>query len=72
MSTELTTLESNQTWTLTNLPPNKTLIGYKWIYKIKYNADGFIERYKAILVAKGFTQRKGHDFFTIFSPVAKW
>ena len=55
MSTEIDALVSNNTWTFTLLPPNKKAIGCKWVYKIKYKADGSVERYKARLVAKGFT-----------------
>nr|CAN59936.1 hypothetical protein VITISV_001878 [Vitis vinifera] len=71
MRAELQALESNNTWSLCTLPPGKTTVGYKWLYRVKYHADGFIERYKARLVAKGFTQQEGVDFFYTFSPVAK-
>ncbi|RVW67085.1 Retrovirus-related Pol polyprotein from transposon RE1 [Vitis vinifera] len=71
MRAELQALESNNTWSLCTLPPGKTAVGCKWLYRVKYHADGSIERYKARLVAKGFTQQEGVDFFYTFSPVAK-
>jgi len=52
---EISALESNQTWETALLPKEKTTIGCKWIFKIKYKANGTIERYKARLVAKGYT-----------------
>jgi hypothetical protein len=58
MQAELTALEANNTWSLTSLPPHKSLIGCKWVYKIKHRADGSIERYKARLVAKGYTKKR--------------
>ena len=71
MRSELKALQANGTWTLTSLPAGKTSIGCQWVYKIKHCSDGSIERYKAQLVAKGFTQLEGVDYQDTLSPTAK-
>ena len=55
MKEELDALTKNHTWDLVTLPPRQSVVGCKWIYKIKTHSNWSIERYKARLVAKGFT-----------------
>lgn len=68
---ELHALELNKTWVVESLPQGKNAVGCKWVFTIKYNPDGTVERYKARLVAQGFTQQEGIDYLDTFSPVAK-
>ncbi|CAN0910966.1 Retrovirus-related Pol polyprotein from transposon TNT 1-94 [Linum grandiflorum] len=68
---EIQALEANGTWKIVTLPPGKRTVDYKWIFTTKYNADGSVERYKARLVARGFTQSFGIDYQETFAPVAK-
>ena len=71
MKLELHALESNNTWELVEKPPGQLIVYCKWIFKVKYLPNGEIERYKARLVTKGFTQTYGLDYFKTFAPVAK-
>ena len=64
-------LENMNTWRLVPLPEGKKVVGCKWVFSIKYSADGSIDRYKTRLVAKGYTQSYGIDYKETFSPVAK-
>lgn len=71
MKIEYAALVKNNTWSLVPCLTNSNIVGCKWIYKIKKGADGKIERYKARLVAQGFSQEAGVDYFDTFSPVIK-
>lgn len=71
MQQEIKALEENGPWQLTTLPMNKREIDSKWEFKVKYKANGEVERYKARVVEKGFNQIPGIDFVESFSPVAK-
>ncbi|RVW58707.1 Retrovirus-related Pol polyprotein from transposon RE1 [Vitis vinifera] len=71
MNEEMKSLQKNETWELVECPPGKKPVGCRWIYTVKYKADGSIERFKARLVAKGYTQTYGIDYTETFAPVAK-
>ncbi|KAJ4796993.1 Retroelement pol polyprotein-like [Rhynchospora pubera] len=71
MKEEIEALERNRTWSVEHLPAGKKAIGCKWVYRIKYNSDGSVERYKARLVALGNRQVEGIDYNETFAPVAK-
>jgi len=71
MDRKIATLDRAQTWTTVPRPEGKNIVGSKWVFRIKRKADGTIEKYKARLVARGFTQVFGEDYYDTFSPVAK-
>ena len=71
MEEELTALADNNIWSLVPLPKGKHTVGSRWIYKTKFNLDGSVNRYKARLVAQGYTQEFGVDYKETFAPVAK-
>ena len=71
MNSEYQALLRNNTWSLVPPPSSAHIVGCRWIYKLKYRPDGSIDRHKARLVAQGFTQTPGIDYFDTFSPVVK-
>nr|AEJ72555.1 putative retroelement polyprotein [Malus domestica] len=71
MDEELRALNENKTWSITKLPKGMRAVGCRWVYKTKFKSDGLVERHKARLVARGFTQTYGIDYKETFAPVAK-
>ncbi|KAK9217646.1 hypothetical protein WN943_006274 [Citrus x changshan-huyou] len=68
---EYNALMKNKTWTLIPNSQNYKLVGNKWVYRVKENSDGTINKFKTRLVAKGFLQTPGVDFKETFSPIVK-
>ena len=71
MEEEMHSLAENETWDLVDALKGVKPIRCRWVYKVKYNTDGSINRYKARLVAKGYVQKHGIDYDETFASVAK-
>ena len=71
MNEELKSLHENQTWQLVPRSPHLKIVPLRWVYKVKRDALGNIERFKARLVAKGYKQIKGIDYDEVYAPVNK-
>jgi hypothetical protein len=71
MSNEFSALSQTNMWTLVPRPRGTNIVGSKWIFKTKHRPDGSIEKHKARLIARGFTQQQGIDYVNTFSPVVK-
>jgi len=71
MQEEMRSYLENHTYDLVKLPKEKKALKNKWVYKLKTENNSSQQRYKARLVVKGFSQKKGIDFEEIFSPVVK-
>jgi len=68
---EMQALEKNGTWEIVQMPSGIKPVSCKWVFTPKYNADSTLNKLKARLVARGFTQTHGIDYNETFAPVAK-
>ncbi|KAH9743186.1 Integrase catalytic domain-containing protein [Citrus sinensis] len=71
MDVEIEAIKRNNTWELTELLEGGKKIGVKWVYKTKFNKNGEVDKYKARLVVKGYSQQHGVDYTEVFAPVAR-
>ncbi|GJS46755.1 retrotransposon protein, putative, ty1-copia subclass [Tanacetum coccineum] len=69
MNVEMQSMKDNEVWELVELPPDAKTVSHKWLFKKKTDMDGDLHTYKALLVAKGFTQTPRIDYEETFSPV---
>lgn len=71
MTDEYNALIENRTWTLVPRRSTDNVINTKWVFKVKANSDGSVERYKARLVANGMNQIQGTNYLDTFNPVVR-
>nr|GEX70854.1 retrovirus-related Pol polyprotein from transposon TNT 1-94 [Tanacetum cinerariifolium] len=71
MCDEMAALKQNGTWDLVPQPPRSNVVGWKWVFRTEFHADNTIDKFKARLVAQGFTQVLGLEYSATFSPVVK-
>ena len=71
MQDEFESLVKNGTWDLVPLPQGRKPVGSKWVYKVKEDINGDVARFKARLVAQGYSQKYGEDYDQVFAPVVK-
>ena len=72
MVEEYDSIMRNEVWEVVSRPEGKSVVTSRWIYKVKYVADGSIEKHKAHFVARGFSQVEGIDYDETFAPVARY
>ena len=69
---EYNSIMVNDVWEVVSRPQDRSMVGSRWIYKIKYAADDNVEKYNARFVAKGYAQKEVIDYLETFTPVAKY
>ena len=70
MVDEYNSIMTNDVWEVVPRTQNRLVVGSRWIYKIKYAADGSTKKFKARFVAKGYAQKEGIDYEETFAPIA--
>jgi hypothetical protein len=70
MEDEIKSMSTNEVWDLEEIPKGAKTVGCKWVYKTKYDSQGNIDKFKARLVVKEYTQREGINYNETFSPVS--
>ena len=72
MVEEYDSIVRNSAWEIVPRPEGKSVVGSRWIYKVKQAADGSVEKYKARFVSRGFSQIEGIDYEETFALVARY
>ena len=72
MVEEYDSIVKNSAWEIVPRPVDKSVVGLRWIYKVKQVDDGSVEKYKAIFVARGFSQIEGIDYDETFAHVVRY
>eukprot|EP00253_Pinus_taeda_P022435 PITA_22435 len=71
MVEEYSSIMINDVWEVVLRPQDRSVVGWRWIYKVKYATNGSVEKYKARFVVKGYAQKEGIDYEETFAPVAR-
>ena len=72
MVEEYSSIMTNHVWEVVPRPEDRSVVGSRWIYKIKYAADGSVEKYTVRFIAKGYAQKEGIDYEETFAQVARY
>jgi hypothetical protein len=72
MMEEYQSIMKNDVWEVVPRPKEKSVVTSKWVYKINHAVDGSIDKYKAIFVARGFSQKEGEYYDETFALVARY
>ena len=72
MKEEYSYIMTNDVWEVVSRPEDKSVVDIRWIYKIKYTADGSVEKYKARFVEKRYSHKEWVDYKVTFAPVSRY